>query len=171
VPTWLYGPRAETLIYAQNTRHGFSVIDFGTRVQTNFINLPDIPAAQQCPFGGVSHGMAITSDQKTLVINSSKNSTLYAYSLPDLNLLGGAAHGGKGANWSSLRGILRGFGLKVGKTTPVGFEGRIRELVAGHPWRSLHLRCFLYARCSGVSLVSSRSVSGRSRAPIRGHGC
>jgi hypothetical protein len=23
---------------------------------------------------------------------------------------------------SSLRGILRGFGLKVGKTTPVGFE-------------------------------------------------
>jgi transposase len=34
---------------------------------------------------------------------------------------------------SSLRGILRGFGLKVGKTTPVGFEGRIRELVAGHP--------------------------------------
>src|SRR5215475_8337076 len=34
---------------------------------------------------------------------------------------------------SSLRGILRGFGLKVGKTTSVGFEGRIRELVAGHP--------------------------------------
>ena len=33
---------------------------------------------------------------------------------------------------SSLRGILRGFGLKVGKTTPRLFEGRIRELVAGH---------------------------------------
>jgi transposase len=33
----------------------------------------------------------------------------------------------------SLRGVLRGFGLKVGKTTPVAFEGRIRELVAGHP--------------------------------------
>lgn len=33
----------------------------------------------------------------------------------------------------SLRGILRGFGLKVGKTTNAGFEGRIRELVAGHP--------------------------------------
>jgi transposase len=33
---------------------------------------------------------------------------------------------------SSLRGILGGFGLKVGKTTPVAFEGRIRELVAGH---------------------------------------
>ena len=33
----------------------------------------------------------------------------------------------------SLRGILRGFGLKVGKTTPRRFEGRIKELVAGHP--------------------------------------
>jgi transposase len=28
----------------------------------------------------------------------------------------------------SLRGILRGFGLKVGPTTPARFEGRIREL-------------------------------------------
>jgi transposase len=32
----------------------------------------------------------------------------------------------------SLRGILRGFGLKVGATTPRRFAGRIRELVAGH---------------------------------------
>jgi transposase len=34
---------------------------------------------------------------------------------------------------NSLRGILRGFGLKVGKTTELGFAGRIRELVASHP--------------------------------------
>jgi YVTN family beta-propeller protein len=46
--------------------------------------------------------MAITADQKTLAINSSKNSTLYAYSLPDLKLLGGAALGGKGANWVTI---------------------------------------------------------------------
>ena len=32
----------------------------------------------------------------------------------------------------SLRGILRGFGLKVGTTTPRRFAGRINELVAGH---------------------------------------
>jgi transposase len=31
----------------------------------------------------------------------------------------------------SLRGILRGFGLKVGRTTPKRFAGRIGELVAG----------------------------------------
>jgi transposase len=33
---------------------------------------------------------------------------------------------------NSLRGILRGFGLKVGKTTERSFAGRIRELVAHH---------------------------------------
>jgi len=32
----------------------------------------------------------------------------------------------------SLRGILRGFGLKIGQTTPRNFEGRVRELVEGH---------------------------------------
>ena len=34
---------------------------------------------------------------------------------------------------NSLRGILRGFGLKVGPTTERRFAGRIRALVAGHP--------------------------------------
>jgi transposase len=34
---------------------------------------------------------------------------------------------------ASLRGILRGFGLKVGQTTPVRFEARVKELVDGHP--------------------------------------
>lgn len=33
----------------------------------------------------------------------------------------------------SLRGTLRGFGLKVGPTTPRRFARRIGELVAGHP--------------------------------------
>src|ERR1700720_3932664 len=32
----------------------------------------------------------------------------------------------------SIRGILRGFGLKVGVVTRKGFEGRVRELVTGH---------------------------------------
>ena len=89
-------------IYAQNTRHGFAVIDFATHLQTNFIDLPTIPAAQQNRFGGASHGIAVTADQKTLLVNSSRNSALYAYSLPDLTLLGGAALGGKGANWLTI---------------------------------------------------------------------
>jgi transposase len=34
---------------------------------------------------------------------------------------------------NSLRGILRGFGLKVGKVTTVSFAARVRDLVKGHP--------------------------------------
>ena len=46
----------------------------------------------------------------------------------------------------SLRGILRGFGLKVGQTTSRTFEGRIRELVAGHPTLAEIARALLAAR-------------------------
>lgn len=49
---------------------------------------------------------------------------------------------------NSLRGILRGFGLKVGKTTARSFAGRIQELVNGHP--SLET--------IGEALLSVRSV-------------
>ena len=45
----------------------------------------------------------------------------------------------------SLRGMLRGFGLKVGKTTERTFAGRIRELVAGHPGLELVAEALLEA--------------------------
>jgi YVTN family beta-propeller protein len=92
-------------IYAQlGGLNGFAVVDFATRVRTNEIKLPDIAPDKQNPFGGPapSHGIAITADQKTLLVNSRLNSTLYAYSLPDLKLLGGAALGGKGAGWLTI---------------------------------------------------------------------
>jgi transposase len=44
---------------------------------------------------------------------------------------------------NSLRGILRGFGLKVGKTTELGFAGRIEELVSGHPHLEMIARALL----------------------------
>src|SRR5215468_11272361 len=46
----------------------------------------------------------------------------------------------------SLRGVLRGFGLKVGATTPRTFAARIRELVAGHPTLSTVAEALLAAR-------------------------
>jgi transposase len=46
----------------------------------------------------------------------------------------------------SLRGILRGFGLKVGSTTPRTFEGRVRELVEGHPTLTTIADALLAAR-------------------------
>jgi transposase len=48
----------------------------------------------------------------------------------------------------SLRGILRGFGLKVGKTTPRTFDGRVRELVDGQPTLQAVADALLSARAA-----------------------
>jgi transposase len=48
----------------------------------------------------------------------------------------------------SLRGILRGFGLKVGKATPARFEARIKELIADHPGLEVIATSMLAARAS-----------------------
>lgn len=46
----------------------------------------------------------------------------------------------------SLRGILRGFGLKAGVTTPRTFEARVCELVTGHPTLTVIAQALLTAR-------------------------
>jgi len=48
----------------------------------------------------------------------------------------------------SLRGILRGFGLKVGKVTEKTFEARIRELVTSHPMLEEIAEAMLAARAA-----------------------
>ena len=60
----------------------------------------------------------------------------------------------------SLRGILRGFGLKVGPTTTRSFEGRIRELVEGHPTLLAVADALLLARATlGEGKLQKRLVS------------
>jgi YVTN family beta-propeller protein len=84
--------------------NGFAVVDFATHEEIKRVKNPEIAADQQNHFGppSASHGIAVTSDQKTLLVNSRLNSVLYAYSLPDLKLLGGAALNGKGASWITI---------------------------------------------------------------------
>jgi transposase len=48
----------------------------------------------------------------------------------------------------SLRGILRGFGLKVGPTTERSFAGRVRKLVADHPTLTTVAEALLAARAA-----------------------
>jgi YVTN family beta-propeller protein len=92
-------------IFAQLTAfNGFAVVDFATRKEINRIKNPDLPPGKQEVKEGSdpSHGMAVTSDGKTLVVCSRLNNYLYSYSLPDLKLLGSAELGGKGAAWVTL---------------------------------------------------------------------
>ena len=84
--------------------NGFAIVDFATRKEINRIKNPDLPPGKATVPAGSdpSHGMAVTSDGKTLVVCSRLNNYLYAYSLPDVKLLGGAELGGKGAGWVTL---------------------------------------------------------------------
>ena len=82
--------------------NGFAVVDFASRKEINRIELPKIAADKTYPVGGnESHGMAVTSDGKTLVVNSRLNSSLYTYSLPDLKLTGTVGVG-KSPDWVTL---------------------------------------------------------------------
>jgi YVTN family beta-propeller protein len=83
--------------------NGFSVVDFATHKEVNRINLPALPPGK-APYlvgGSESHGMAVTSDGKTLVVNSRLNSSIYFYSIPDLKVVG-STEVGKSPDWVTL---------------------------------------------------------------------
>jgi YVTN family beta-propeller protein len=83
--------------------NGFAVVDFATHKEVSRIELPKI-AAGKTPVlegGNTSHGMAVTPDQKVLIVNSRLNSAVYAYSLPDLKVIG-SADVGRAPDWVTI---------------------------------------------------------------------
>ncbi|HEV2199958.1 MAG TPA: hypothetical protein VGR73_09055 [Bryobacteraceae bacterium] len=70
--------------------NSFSVVDFAKRAEVARIKAPDEPKG----FGGMrgcesdGHGIGISPDQKTLWVNSKPANSVFAYSLPDIKLLG-----------------------------------------------------------------------------------
>lgn len=79
--------------------HGFAVVDWAQRKEVQRIQLPnDIPAEKvdKGPFNGSpSHGLGVAPDGRTLWVTSRPNARVYAYSLPDLKLLGVLDVGGR----------------------------------------------------------------------------
>lgn len=67
---------------------------------------------------------------------------------------------------NSVRGILRGFGLKVGKTTDRSFAGRIRTLAAGQPSLQTITEALLAVRA--VLLREFTGLEKRVRLTARG---
>jgi transposase len=73
---------------------------------------------------------------------------------------------------NSLRGVLRGFGLKVGKTTERTFASRIKELVAGHPGLELVARALLEAHAvllrefNGLDKTTQKLARSHARARL-----
>jgi YVTN family beta-propeller protein len=83
--------------------NGFAVVDFASHKEVTRITLPQIAAGKKPVLegGNTSHGMAVTADNKVLVVNSRLNSAVYAYALPDLTLLG-SADVGIAPDWVTL---------------------------------------------------------------------
>jgi transposase len=68
-----------------------------------------------------------------------------------------------------LRGVLRGFGLKIGPTTLRTFETRVRELVEGHPTLLIIAEALLAAwtALAAQSNAISQRLIGLARSDTR----
>jgi YVTN family beta-propeller protein len=81
--------------------HGFVVVDFATHQETTRITFPDIPGKMKNLDGiqgAPAHGIGISPDGKTLWALSKWYGQAYAYSMPDLKLLG-SVEVGLGPEW------------------------------------------------------------------------
>jgi len=71
--------------------NGFTTVDFATHKLGDEIKLPELPRAEKVTEGlqgAPAHGLAVTSDGKTLGVLSKMNTRIYFFSLPDLKMLG-----------------------------------------------------------------------------------
>ncbi len=87
-------------IYAQLSNfNGFGVLDFETRKEVSRIEYPTAPSDQQTPGhgGNTAHGIGVTPNERYLVANSS----VYIYTLPYLELVGGVKVG-HSPNWITI---------------------------------------------------------------------
>lgn len=91
------------LLMQLSSYNGFAVVDFAKHEEVQRIKLPDLlPGKSPFPEGGnESHGIAVTPDGKTLIVNSRLNTEVYSYSLPDLKLLG-RVEVGKSPDWVTI---------------------------------------------------------------------
>lgn len=74
--------------------HGVAIVDFAARREAGRISLPDLPFGSAGDRGSEitpCHGIAVAPDGKSLWIDSTVDNAVFAYSLPDLRLLGHVA--------------------------------------------------------------------------------
>jgi YVTN family beta-propeller protein len=79
-------------VFAQVSNiNGFVVIDFAARKEVSRIFLPDNGfGAAERRLDSPSHGIGVAPDGRTLWVTSISANSVYAYSLPELKLLGEA---------------------------------------------------------------------------------
>jgi YVTN family beta-propeller protein len=87
---------AGRIFFQLSNLHGFVVVDFKQRKEVARVILPDEPHGFGVVEGRVhdgvpSHGIGVAPDGKSLWVNSHLANAVFAYSLPDLKLIGHAS--------------------------------------------------------------------------------
>ncbi len=76
--------------------HGVFVVDFEQRKVVAKVTMPDLPVSRvdnDALQGSPGHGLAVSPDGRTLWSTSKPNNHVYAWSLPNLEFIGGVAVG------------------------------------------------------------------------------
>jgi len=136
-------------IFAQaSEHHGFYVIDWDTREVVDFISPPPVPLSRVNADGrqdGPSHGLEVLADNSAVWDVSRVTSSVYGYSLPELEYIGSVhvGMGGGGADWATSSPDGKFLFVSVtgaGETVVVDLERLevVKRIPVGHAPKRVH---------------------------------
>jgi YVTN family beta-propeller protein len=95
--------RDEKLAYvALSKLHGFAVVDLNAGKTIRRVELPALPAGTEVPpYDTLTHGLALTPNERELYVTSMAGKAIYAFSVPELKQLA-KIDVGRYPNWISI---------------------------------------------------------------------
>jgi YVTN family beta-propeller protein len=95
--------RDESLAYvALSKLHGFAVVDLKQKKTIRRVELPALPQGTEIPpYETLTHGLALTPDERELYVTSMAGRAVYAFSVPDLKQLAKIGVG-RYPNWITI---------------------------------------------------------------------
>jgi YVTN family beta-propeller protein len=95
--------RDESLAYvALSKLHGFAVVDLKEGKTIRRVELPALPPGTEIPpYDTLTHGLALTPDERELYVTSMAGKAVYAFSVPELKQVG-KIDVGKYPNWITI---------------------------------------------------------------------
>lgn len=124
-------------LFAQATRlHGFYVVDWDQRRVVDFISPPPLPVSRKNFDGiqdGTGHGLLVLPDQSALWYASRIDSSIYGWSLPDLEFIGGVLVGSSPQWLTATPDSQFLYVSVVGSMETVAVDLKTQEIVARIP--------------------------------------
>lgn len=127
--------RDEKLAYvALSKLHGFAVVDLKEGKTIRRVEMPALPPGTEIPpYETLTHGLALTPDERELYVTSMAGKAIYAFSVPDLKQLA-KIDVGRYPNWISISpdGRLVWVSNQLGDTVSA-IDTRTKKVVATIP--------------------------------------